>query len=315
MKFKNVLPIVCLLVLSSCTTSLSKSLFCFDSLIKIDLNEGSSEDLNNLTDIFNKLDRLTDNYRGRGINNVYSINQTNEEINIDPDLYNLLKKSIDFNNEISSYFNPFCGSLSKKWKESLENDQILNDEIIDEELIKMNNTSLIFEENNIVKRNGEGEIDLGGITKGFALDLSYEYLTNNQFKYYLINGGKSSLLLGEKKTKNGLFTIKIDDEIINNKYLKLKNCFVSTSGTYTQGKEIGGINYSHIINPLDGSAINRHDAVIVISDEGYIGDGLSTAMMLCTIDEIKELENKCNVKVIVFENKQIIYQNEDVEVY
>ena len=135
---------------------------------------------------------------------------------------------------------------------------------------------------------------------------------NDLVKQYLINGGSSSLLLGEKNTKDGLFTIGLKD--LNNAYLKLKNCFISTSSISEQGVKIGDITYSHIINPNTGSAINENDAVIVISDNGALGDALSTSMMNNTVDEITAIETQYNVQTIVIKNNKVIYKNSGIEV-
>ena len=316
MKFKS-LYLLLPILLTSCSTSkeLNDKVFCFDSLTEVKLYQGNKDDLSEIRSILNKLDKLTDNYQNRGINNVYTINQSDDDVEIDPSLYDLLTKSFNFNSTVSNLFNPLCGNLAKKWKESLKTPQILDENVINEELLKINSSSLMFADNYKVKRIGEAEIDLGAVAKGYAMDKVQEYLKNKEYKNYLINGGSSSLLLGEKKTKDGLFTVRINKEIISNSSLKLKNCFVSTSATYSQGVEIGGKTYSHIINPVDGSAISKHDAVMVISDQGYFGDALSTAMMMCSIDEIKQIETTHNVKTIVFDNKQITYCNEGVEVY
>ena len=143
-------------------------------------------------------------------------------------------------------------------------------------------------------------------------DIVKDYLKNNNSKQYLINGGSSSLLLGEKNTKDGLYTIGLKD--LNNAFLKLKNCFISTSSISEQGVKIGDVTYSHIINPNDGSAINLNDAIVVISDSGALGDALSTSMMNNTVDEIKAIETECHVQAIVIKNNEVIYQNSGIEV-
>lgn len=328
MQFKILVPLLFTISLTSCSQSnstLASKVFCFDTMVDIKLYQGNKEDIGNLEGIFEQLDKLTDNYQARDIPNVYSINQTNEETYVDGDLYDLLELSIGFQNDISNYFNPLCGSLAKKWKESLKNLQILDENAKNEEIVKINNSSIELKTRpgttnkrwyltqGSVIRHGEAEIDLGGVAKGYALDKAYDYLNSKEIKNYLIDGGRSSILLGEKKSKDGLFNVGITD--LNNSYLKLKNCFVSTSGLSTQCVEIDGIKYSHIVNPIDGSAINKHDAVIVISNNGFIGDALSTAMMLCNLDEIKGLEQKCNVQTIVVDNGKTSYVNENVTIY
>ena len=310
---KIILPFLFLISLSSCqnVTTLNSKIFSFDTMIEKTLFEGTKKDIKTIEDIFNKLGKLSDNYLETDIQNIYAINQLSGDIILNSELYDLLKVSFDVNKE-NSYFNPFCGSLSKKWKDSLSKKQLLDDITINEELEKMNNSQITFKENNTIDKIGEAEIDLGAIAKGYALDKAYEYLKVNNYNHYLINAGSSSVLLGEKDTKDGLFTIKIND--LEKGYMRLKNCFVSTSSKSIQGVNIDGVTYSHIINPIDGSAINKHDAVIVISDCGYIGDAYSTAFMLNTIDEIKEYEANKGLKTIVIKDGKVEYNHPDIEV-
>ena len=305
-----------LITLTSCSKSskpLENKIFCFDTMVNIKLYESNESKVEELGAIFKTISKLTDNYIASDLTSVYTLNQTNEEVTVDKDLYNLLKLSLDVKNEGATHFNPLCGSLSKKWKESLKNQQILDEITKNAELLKISTSSLLLKDNNVVQRLGDAEIDLGGIAKGYALDKTYEYLESNGIKQYLIDAGSSSILLGEKNNDDGLFSVGLKE--VPNTYIKLKNCFVSSSGLSQQGVTIDGITYSHIINPVNGSAINENDAVIVISDTGYYGDALSTSMMMNTIDEIKEIESAHNVKTIVVKNGQIVYSHKDIEVY
>lgn len=315
MKRKPLLSLLLIVPLSACSQSnfvINNKVFCFDTYIDINLYEGEKSFSNDLESYFVNYDKLADNYNARDIKNVYSINKTNEEVTISEDLYNLLKTSFGVSNEGAKYFNPLCGSLAKKWKEALSNKQVLETSVIEQEINKINNSSLIFKDNYVVQRLGEAEIDLGGIAKGYVLDKSLDYLYEHSLKHYLINAGSSSILLGEKKSKDGLFNVGLND--LNKAYIKAKNCFISTSSKSVQGVEIDGVTYSHIINPITGSALNENDAVIVISDKGYYGDAMSTSLMMNTVDEIKEIEKEHGIKTIVIKDKKVIYSNEDIEV-
>ncbi len=314
MKKLFIIPLIAI-ALTSCSTNgnpIESKVFCFDTMVEVKLYDGNKDNIKDIETILNDFDKLSDNYRSRDVNNIYTINNTNDEVIIDEKLYSLLETSFSIKDRGASYFNPFCGSLAKKWKDVLKKGETLSNEVINAEIAKISSSSLSFKVNNIVQRSGEAEIDLGGIAKGYTLDIVKDYLKNHNSKQYLINGGSSSLLLGEKNTKDGLFTIGLKD--LNNAYLKLKNCFISTSSISEQGVKIGDITYSHIINPNNGSAINLNDAVIVISDNGALGDALSTSMMNNTIDEIKAIETQYNVQTIVIKNNEIIYQNSGIEV-
>ena len=299
------------LVSCSVNKEIRRTSFYFDTYTESRLYEGKESNLDDIEKIFTKIDKLTDNFNARDLNNIYKINNTNENFEIEPELYEVLKLSFSSELDPLKYFNPSCGSLSKKWKESLKNKQVLDDETINAELLKMQNTQLEFVNETIVKRIGEAEIDLGAVAKGYALDKVKEYLTQNEFTKYLIDAGSSSLLLGEKKGGKN-FKIKITN--LNNSYIHAKNCFISTSSSSRQSVEIDGKTYSHIINPITGSAINEHDAIIVLSDKGYLGDILSTSFVNESLDSIKELEKHFDVRTIVIDDKKIVYQNENIEV-
>ena len=305
-----ILPLI-IIPLSSCQKEIKRNSFYFDTYTETRLYEGSENDLSEINKIFSKIDKLTDNYRERDLNNVYKINNSIENVQVEPELYEVLKASFCNCLDPLKYYNPLIGSLSKKWKNSLENKVILDQETINLELTKMASTSVSFLEENTVKKTGEAEIDLGAVAKGYALDKVKQYLDSKKYTKYLVDAGSSSILLGEK---NGGKDFKIRISNLDNTFLLAKNCFISTSSYDKQAVEIDGVNYSHIINPVNGSAINENDAVIVISNKGYLGDILSTAFINESIDSIKELEQHFEVKTIVIKNKTMVYKNEGIEI-
>ena len=270
------------------------------------------------------IDNYSDPYQKRSEINVFDLNQTNEEIQISREFYNLLKFAKDAK-ETATNFNPLIGSLSDKWKESLgkDNPEPLSNEVITQELNKINSSSFnIRKDGNVcyAQRSGEATLDLGAIAKGYALDRIYEHLQFYNVTDYIINAGSSSILLGTNGhaqawngAKETTYTVSLRD--VPNTYFKAQNCVISSSGNDIQGVKINGTMYSHIINPNTGSAIMENDAVIVItnSSTGYLGDALSTSMMINTVDEIKTIEKEVGAKTIVVKDNKIIYSHPDIE--
>ena len=304
---KKLILVLSTSILLSCKNNnkeLNRKDFYFDTVISSTLYNSSDEHLTYINEIYSIYDKLSDNYLKRDINNVYTINNTSEEVVVDSKLYELLKLSYDINNEIN-YFNILCGTLAKKYKKANNDNIKLDEEVVNEELNNIKNTSIEFKENNVVKKTGIAEIDLGGIVKGYVLDKVKNYFSSNNIINYIIDSGSSSILLGSKNNKDGLFTIGLKD--YKDGYLKEKECFISTSGNSTQGL--------HIVNPITGKLADNYDAVIVISNTGYLGDVLSTTFMLCSVDEIKSLESKYQVKSIVIKDNNIIYKNDNIKLY
>ena len=144
MKTKLIFPLITFIV-TSCTPKsfvLGSKVFCFDTVVSIELYEGKDEDVKNIEEILKYYDKLSDNYLSRDITNVYTINNTNETIEVSKDLYDLLKSSMEVTSKGANYFNLLAGSLSKRWKESLSQNQVLSQNEINEELDKLNDSSL-----------------------------------------------------------------------------------------------------------------------------------------------------------------------------
>lgn len=312
-----------LLTISLCScdvsTELNKKSFYFDTYVNTRLFEGTEDNLNDINKIFKKIDKLTDNYKARDIVNVYTINNSGNgtKIEVDPDLYDLYVKCSfkrEENLDVTSlkYFSVMMGSLSKKWKQSLSKGKVLDEETINEELDKIKHTYIAtYSEPNFVSKSGDAELDYGAVAKGFALDKVKSYLDSKKITKYLVDCGSSSILLGEKEGGKN-FNIEISN--LPNSYLSLKNCVISTSSMCRQMVVIDGKKYSHIINPKTGSAINKNDAAIVISKDGYLGDILSTDFVNEEVDDIKELEKKFSVKTIIIRNNKVIYKSKNLEV-
>ena len=116
--------------------------------------------------------------------------------------------------------------------------------------------------------------------------------------------------MGEKNSKDGLFNVGLRD--VDGAYLRLKNCFVSTSSISEQNYVIDGVTYSHIVNPHTGSAISVNDAVVVVSNNGTQGDAFSTSMMFDSIETIEGLENSMNLKTIIIKDNKIVHKHKDI---
>ena len=312
----KILPLLLVASLTACNKTGAG--YYFYTEISYALYSNKSEVVDEIKSICKVIDKISDPYEKRDITGVYNLNQTNEEIEVSEELYNLLDASKEASTKAIN-FNPLVGSLSDKWKASLgkDNPEPLSNEVIQQELIKITSSSIATrkgENKYYAQRIGEAQIDLGGIAKGYALDRIYEALNKYSVTDYIINCGSSSILLGTNKhAQTDNYTVGLRD--VPGLSFKAKECVISSSGNDIQGVKIGDITYSHIINPNNGSAIMENDAVIVITNPstGYLGDALSTSLMMNTVEEIKEKEKALNAKTIVVKNKQVVYSHPDIE--
>ena len=306
--------------------------------IKNDSNGGKT--FSDIKNVLKQIDELTDATKQREATNVWSLNHTNDKLEISEEFYYLLKRAKELQ-QIVPYFNPLIGSLSNKWKESLNfsddataTHAVLSDDIVQEELQKINSSELIIEETEqgwYAQRVGEAQIDLGAFAKGYALDacLNKLYHRTAHTKDYLFNLGNSSILTGYNSRRyrvwkqpdyeKGVYIVNVTN-VTNEKHLRIFNSFISTSGISEQKAVIDDKTYSHIINPITGSAeVGNYDQITVISGDawsnGALGDVLSTSLMLGDENDIKKAEKDFEVKIIALKDGKIEYKSDGVTLY
>lgn len=315
MKQKFIFPFLLLTVsLTSCrNTTYIKNLYVFDtSFFTIKLFEGTNADLDNLSNIVLNLDKEFDAYKHYDeLNNIYDINHASDYIEVSNDIISILNLSNQMKEETNGYFNPLIGNLSNLWKTSLNNNVIPSSEDIQTRIAEMNNSSLSIS-GNMVKINGDATIDLGAVAKGYTLGRIKEYLISHSITHYLIDGGRSSLLLGEKNAGDGFFNVGIDQ--IDNGYFQSKNCAYGTSSIFEQEVTIDDQTYSHIINPFTGEAKTEQDMVVLIGSDPAILDILSTTLTLLPVTSFPEYENTYSLKILAMKDSEVVYQTNGLEV-
>ena len=140
----------------------------------------------------------------------------------------------------------------------------------------------------------EAALDLGGVGKGYAVEVMVERLGSSPVSYGLVSLGGNIGIFGAKEDGSP-FKIGIRDPAQPENssavvgYLSLTDGFVSVSGDYERYFEEGGVRYHHILDPKTGYPADSglHSAA-VWSENGAWADALSTALFV--LGEEKALE-------------------------
>lgn len=129
------------------------------------------------------------------------------------------------------------------------------------------------------KPEGKGELDLGGIAKGYAIDKAAEVLADWEVTEAVINGGDSTVLALGKEWKLGVGGPW--GEKVGFSSITLKDRALSGSGTEVKGE--------HIIHPETGEPARLHLAAWAVHPSAAASDALSTAFMMMEPAKIKQL--------------------------
>ncbi len=124
-------------------------------------------------------------------------------------------------------------------------------------------------------------LDLGGIAKGYAADQAMLVLKSKGIDRALV-AASGDIAIGKappgqrawKVGISGLNTTANEDA----RTILLHNSGISTSGDTEQSIEIGGVRYSHIVNPATGLGLTERIQVTIIAPDATTTDGLATAV-------------------------------------
>lgn len=153
-------------------------------------------------------------------------------------------------------------------------------------------------------------LDFSAIAKGYAVDIIGEFLEVRSIRNFLVDIGGEVLARGHNPRHDPwqIGVNKPDESSQLNEFftvISLQDCAMATSGNYRNFHEVGGIKYSHTINPLTGfPERNQLLSVTVIADDCMRADALATACMVIGLDASKDLiEGLPNVEsLLIFGN-------------
>lgn len=135
------------------------------------------------------------------------------------------------------------------------------------------------------------KVDLGGIAKGFTSDRVMTLFAENGVESGIISLGGNVQALGTKPD-GSLWRVGIQNPAEKNSIiatLEIADKAVITSGGYQRYFEQDGITYHHIIDPRTGQpADSGLSSVTIVSDDGTLADGLSTALFVMGKDAALE---------------------------
>jgi thiamine biosynthesis lipoprotein len=118
------------------------------------------------------------------------------------------------------------------------------------------------------------QLDLGGIAKGYANDCALSVLRENGVDRAMVEAGGDIGVSGSPPGAQG-WSVKVRG-LPDTFYLS--ECAISTSGDTEQFVEIGGVRYSHVVDPRTGMGVTTRVQASVIAPRGLTTDPLATAL-------------------------------------
>ena len=204
-------------------------------------------------------------------------------IPVDNDLFEVLRISGKYSRQTDGAFDITVGPVVKLWRSTQDGGDLPTETELAEASAKVGFKKLILdEENKTVRFAVDGmRLDLGGIAKGYAIDLAIEAMQQTGAIGGLIDVGGDVRCFGPPSDDKESWLVGLQDPSVEGQLLlvlKLRDMAVATSGDYQRFAEVDGKKYSHIINPQVGSTADELVSVSIVARTATAADALATAV-------------------------------------
>ena len=304
MKMKNKLIVFIFLLLSmfliSCSRKIEKieeSKFLFGTYIKIIVYSNNKEKaIQSIEKAFNEIQRIDEKYNSKSEGSlIYNLNNSdNKTVKLDEEgikIFEGVKKAY----ELSEHkYDITIAPLLELWGFTDETIELSDLKLPTKEEIDFTKTFVDFDK---VKISNDGtltiespvkEIDTGSFLKGYAISKAKEILKADGVKSAFITSISSIEVIGTKPEnklwKIGLQNPENPSEMIG--IVSLKDRAMGVSGDYQTYVEIDGKMYHHILDKDTGYPVEDKKMVVVLCDNAFDADLLSTTFFLMPIDKV-----------------------------
>ena len=151
---------------------------------------------------------------------------------------------------------------------------------------------VVLKDNTVYLDTAGVEVDLGGIAKGYAVDLCFDRLRSGGQKDFLVNLGGNircdGAASGNRPWRVGVRNPFNGSELLGTLMLT-DGLATATSGNYERFITIDGKRYPHILDPRTGQPVRDMAGVTVLSETAIEADALSTALFVMGAEDGAEL--------------------------
>ncbi|HHY74853.1 MAG TPA: FAD:protein FMN transferase [Bacillus bacterium] len=220
---------------------------------KIDRNDWEEE----IESWFEQFENICSRFRQNSELSLLNQQPIDTVIQINPILYEILNKAIDYAIQTGYNFNPFIGTALKAYGYHKTFDEIKDQ--TDFTIAPFQFQQILYEPfvflptiNGVIKKV-DGEIDLGGIAKGWSVDKMASIMKNLGLENGIVNAGGDIFVWGEEERTIG---VQHPDPGLSNKDIiqfKIRNGGIATSNTLYRSWNASGKRVHHIFNGKMGT--------------------------------------------------------------
>ncbi len=228
-------------------------------------------------------------------------------VTVGSDLLSVIQVALETSDLSDGAFDITVGSLVNLWDRCRQENRLPSQLEVRESLRLVDYRLLEIDERErtLFLRKEGMEIVLGGVAKGYAVDLAVRFLQDSGFRDFIVNAGGDLRTAG---TKLGTpWAVGIQDPRDKSRILatiEARDDSVATSGDYERYFMRDGVRYHEILDPSTGFPARKSQSVTVIHDELIWADALATAVFVLGPEKgIPLVEELAGVETLIIDSK------------
>ncbi len=239
-------------------------------------------------DEVDRIDRLMSVYKRDSATSFINRRAGRQPVVVEPELFDFLQRCLAFSRQSEGAFDVTVQPLMSVWGFFGGEGRVPGANELRSALQRVGYRKLSLDPGQRTirfQRDGMA-LDLGGIAKGYAVDRVVSLLREHRIERALVSAGGSTLFALGTPPRKKAWRVKIRDPIFPRDPQKsaltisLKNQCLSVSGSYENSFTVGGVTYSHIMDPKKGRPVVGLLSVVVVAGSGMEGDALDNALFV-----------------------------------
>ena len=248
----------------------------------------------------------------RADSEISALNRSNGALTaVSADTHALLQTALQVQQDTDGRYNICTRPLTLLWDFDAAEFALPNESALQAACAAVAETICTLTDQGVTLTPSGGGIDLGSVGKGAACDAAVAVYAARNCSAAIVAVGGSIGLYGRKPGSDSwLIGIRDPNSSAAAQLgtLRLSGGFISTSGTYEKTREINGVSYHHLLDPIDGMPIETDlVSATVVCSNGALSDILATACVLLGREDGCALLDMYGVQYVLIDTAQNIH--------